>query len=224
MIAVMEHITFKNNLSNNKLNEYKNLVKNIHHSVNSCLRYDLINDINQQNIFATCIIYENKKKYDEFDNSQLNINLKKIINSSIDKYKISKCKLIYPNKIRKIKYIEEDIYYTKGLYIIHAPLMVNKDKYDKFIYESINDSVGSTKYEQGCLRFDLYQNIENLDEFYLYEIYVNEECFKYHGNTKHFAKWIKNVPKYFKNGYRLENCKEIVKGTNIWPPDNYKWE
>ena len=62
MIAVMEHITFKNNLSNNKLNEYKNLVKNIHHSVNSCLRYDLINDINQQNIFATCIIYENKKK------------------------------------------------------------------------------------------------------------------------------------------------------------------
>ena len=105
MIAVMEHITFKNNLSNNKLNEYKNLVKNIHHSVKSCLRYDLINDIHQQNIFATCIIYENKKKYDEFDNSQLNINLKKIINSSIDKYKISKCKLIYPNKIRKIKNI-----------------------------------------------------------------------------------------------------------------------
>ena len=49
-----------------------------------------------------------------------------------------------------------------------------------FIDSLRRDAIGSVNEEQGCLRFDIYQNQEDRSTLYLYEVYVNKAAFEYH--------------------------------------------
>ena len=81
------------------------------------------------------------------------------------------------------------------------------------------DGVGSTNEEPGCLRFDVYQNIEDPTELYLYEVYVNPAAFDYHKGTPHIKEWAETV----KDWYDTSRDGGGRVGKNIWPPDNWKW-
>ncbi len=92
------------------------------------------------------------------------------------------------------------------------------DKVDDFIEAATLDALGSVHHEPGCHRFDLYQNIENPSELWLYEVYANAEAFEYHRQTPHIKKWADTVKDWY-DGERGP----AIRGTNIWPPDDWNW-
>ena len=73
-------------------------------------------------------------------------------------------------------HIVDDEYFASSLHVIHSPKFVQADKVDAFIESVSADGVGSTHEEQGCLRFDVYQNVNDPTELYLYEVYANPGC------------------------------------------------
>jgi autoinducer 2-degrading protein len=99
-----------------------------------------------------------------------------------------------------------------GLHVIHSPLPIKPDKVGDFIAAVRLDGLGSTHEEPGCLRFDVYQNINKPDELYLYEVYVNKAAFEYHTKTPHITKWRETVKDWYA-GERTGGRR----GRNIWP-------
>ena len=85
------------------------------------------------------------------------------------------------------------------------------------------DAIGSVNEEQGCLRFDIYQNQEDRTALYLYEVYVNKAAFEYHRNTPHIKRWVEEVKDWYAPGFSLADNQDKVVGANVWPPDNWNW-
>ena len=67
-----------------------------------------------------------------------------------------------------------------------AQLVIKEDRVDDFIREIKLDAVGSVNEEQGCLRFDVFQDIKTPNHIFLYEVYTNLSAFQYHVTTPHF--------------------------------------
>ena len=92
---------------------------------------------------------------------------------------------------------------------------------DAFIEAVKLDGIGSTHEEPGCLRFDVYQNIDDPTELYLYEVYVNPDAFEYHKGTPHIKEWAATVKDWYDED-RDDGSGGRV-GRNVWPPDNWNW-
>ena len=90
----------------------------------------------------------------------------------------------------------------------------------EFIDSITLDSIGSTNEEPGCLRFDVYQNLNDPTELYLYEVYSNADAFEYHRGTPHIKKWQETVKDMYDESRKGQNGR---RGKNIWPPDNWEW-
>ena len=117
----------------------------------------------------------------------------------------------------------EDEAFNGGLFVIHAPLKIKEDHVSDFIDSLRRDAIGSVNEEQGCLRFDIYQNQEDRSTLYLYEVYVNKAAFEYHRGTPHIKRWVEEVKDWYAPGFSLADNKDKVVGTNVWPPDNWNW-
>ena len=112
------------------------------------------------------------------------------------------------------------------LHVIHAPQYVQADKVDDFIAAVTLDGIGSTHEEPGCLRFDVYQNIEDPTELYLYEVYVNSAAFDYHVATPHIKQWRDTVADWYDEERRdasMAGNMGARRGRNVWPADNWNW-
>ena len=104
--------------------------------------------------------------------------------------------------------------------VIAAPQYVKEENINQFIDSITLDSIGSTNEEPGCLRFDVYQNINDPSEIYLYEVYSNDDAFEYHRGTPHIKKWQETVKDMYDESRKGQNG---IRGKNIWPPDNWEW-
>lgn len=69
---------------------------------------------------------------------------------------------------------------------------VKKDKINEFIEVTLENHRGSIK-EEGNIRFDVLQSLEDPCRFTLYEVYESEEAAKAHKNTPHYLKWRETV-------------------------------
>ena len=56
--------------------------------------------------------------------------------------------------------------------------------------------------EPGAITYVLHRNIDNPDQFFVFEQYENEEAIKYHASTEHFK------------AYRQETA-DIIKGRQV---------
>ena len=115
--------------------------------------------------------------------------------------------------------IVEDDYFASSLHVIHSPKYVQEDKVDAYIEAVTLDGIGSTHEEPGCLRFDVYQDVNDPTGFYLYEVYANPDAFEYHKGTPHISKWVETV----KDWYDTSRDGGARVGRNVWPPDNWAW-
>ena len=104
--------------------------------------------------------------------------------------------------------------------VIAAPQYVMEENVDEFIDSITLDSIGSTNEEPGCLRFDVYQNVNDPTELYLYEVYSNADAFEYHRGTPHIKNWKETVNDMYDESRKGQNGR---RGKNIWPPDNWEW-
>lgn len=48
---------------------------------------------------------------------------------------------------------------------------------------------GAISSEPGCLRFDVFQDVEDPTKFTLFEIYASEEALQAHRETEHYQTW-----------------------------------
>lgn len=189
-----------------------------------CRRFDIIQDETESALFAFTEVYNDEAAFEHHKTTQhfkaWDSTVKPMLDGVVE---VSFCRPVYPlgdaswDAWRSDAV--EDPAFCSSLHVIHAPLPIKPDKVDDFIAAVTLDGIGSTNEEPGCMRFDVYQNIHNSSELYLYEVYVNKAAFEYHTKTPHIAKWRETVRDWYA-GERTAGRR----GRNVWPPDNWGWK
>ncbi len=189
-----------------------------------CRRFDIIQAGDDPTSFAFCEVYNDE---DAFAAHTTYPHFKSWDAAVKDMFdgdpEVSFCKPVFPRGDANWDSCRTDIvddpYFASSLHVIHAPKFVLKDQVDAFIDAVSLDGVGSTHEEPGCLRFDVYQNVKDPTEIYLYEVYVNSDAFEYHKGTPHIKQWVETV----KDMYDTSRDGGARVGRNVWPPDNWAW-
>jgi len=192
-----------------------------------CRRFDIIQDLEDPTSLALCEVYNDGLAIEDH---QTRPHFTKWRDTTRDwmaeEGAVSRCCPVFPvgdaNWDSAPRYGRgsgfNESFWTGGLHVIHAPLPVKPERVDDFIEAVRLDALGSVRNEPGCLRFDVYQNLDRPSELYLYEVYVNQAAFEYHTKTPHIAKWRETVEEWYA-GERTGSRR----GRNIWPPDNWGW-
>ncbi len=188
-----------------------------------CHRFDIIQDETDPTMFAFNEVYNDEAAFEYHKTTPhfaaWDAAVKDMLDGAIA---ASFCRPVYPagdaTWDSQRPDAVEDPAFSSSLHVIHAPLPIKPEKVADFIAAAALDGLGSTGQEPGCLRFDVYQNINKPDELYLYEVYVNKTAFEYHTKTPHIAQWRDTVQDWFA-GERVG----ARRGRNVWPPDNWGW-
>ncbi len=188
-----------------------------------CRRFDIIQDDTDPTLLAFTEVYNDVAAFEHHKTTphfaQWDAAVKNLLDGPVE---VSFCRPVFPRGDAAWDAHRPgavaDAAFAGSLHVIHAPLPVQPDKVDAFLAAVTLDGQGSTREEPGCLRFDVYQNINKPNELYLYEVYVNKAAFEYHTRTPHLATWRDTVKDWFageRSGAR--------RGRNVWPPDNWHW-
>ena len=192
-----------------------------------CRRFDIIQDLDNPTLLALCEVYNDHAAVEDHGTRPHFIKWRDTTKDwFVGEVGVSRCRPVFPAGDAKWDSAKRHAggtgfnegFGTGGLHIIHAPLPVKPERVDDFIEAVKLDGLGSVRNEPGCLRFDVYQNLENPSELYLYEVYVNQAAFEYHTKTPHIKKWRETVEDWYA-GERTGSRR----GRNIWPPDNWGW-
>ena len=193
-----------------------------------CMRFDIIQDDEDPTLFAFCEVYNDEAAFQHHTTTPHFIKWRDVSADMFDPdvpTEVSFCRNVYPRGDGKWDAERpgavDDPHFAQGtLHVIHAPQYVQEDKVDDFIAAVTLDGIGSTSEEPGCLRFDVYQNINDPTELYLYEVYANKPAFDYHVGTPHIKKWRDTVADWYDESRKGQGGR---RGRNVWPPDNWNW-
>ena len=83
------------------------------------------------------------------------------------------------------------------MYSIFVTINIKRGHIEEFKEASLLDAQGATRDEPGCFRFDMHQDTEIPERFYLYEVYLDEQAFEAHLETPHFKEWKQTVSRFF---------------------------
>jgi (4S)-4-hydroxy-5-phosphonooxypentane-2,3-dione isomerase len=193
-----------------------------------CRRFDIIQDEDEPTKLGLCEVYNDEAAVeDHMSRAHFKKWLEKTAGWTAEETGVSKCRCLFPagdghwDAARSTAV--ESAAFDRGLYVIHAPVRVKADRVQDFIGALCLDGVGAVNQEPGCLRFNVFQNRDNPTELYLYEVYVNKAAFEYHTRTPHFERWLETVKNWYAPGFSLEKSTDIIRGANVWPPDNWNW-
>ena len=85
--------------------------------------------------------------------------------------------------------------------VVCAIITTIKGKGDEY-QEKFKELAAKVRKDPGAITYVLHRNINNPDQFFVFEQYENQEAVNYHTSTEHF------------NAYRQENA-DIVKDTQV---------
>jgi (4S)-4-hydroxy-5-phosphonooxypentane-2,3-dione isomerase len=68
-------------------------------------------------------------------------------------------------------------------------LRVKPERREDFLKAAEDDSICSTRDEDGCLRFDVVQDNADPNHFFYYEVYRDEAALEAHTQAPHYARW-----------------------------------
>ena len=74
--------------------------------------------------------------------------------------------------------------------VLHVTLQVKPEHAAEFLDVIRYDAEHSEKDEPGCLRFDVSQDQDDPNRFYLYEVYRDEAAFEAHRLSPHFKVYL----------------------------------
>lgn len=97
------------------------------------------------------------------------------------------------------------------MYAIVVNLECTPGAEDAFREAALDDASNSVQ-EPGCVRFDVYQGLEDPKRFVFVEVYRDEDAFKAHTQTAHMARW-QAATKDIRASVSLVRC------TNLHPTD-----
>jgi autoinducer 2-degrading protein len=75
------------------------------------------------------------------------------------------------------------------VFALWVSVKVKPEMRERFLEVIEDDSICSVRDEPGCVRFDVLQDRSNPDQYYFYEVYVDEAGFEAHTKTPHLARW-----------------------------------
>lgn len=76
--------------------------------------------------------------------------------------------------------------------VITARITVKPEAVEQFLTYA-NVIVLASNLEQGCLVYNLYQEVGKPSSFIFYEEYVHQEAIDFHNNTNHFKTFIAQI-------------------------------
>ncbi|HIF5640334.1 TPA: putative quinol monooxygenase [Vibrio parahaemolyticus] len=59
--------------------------------------------------------------------------------------------------------------------------------------EVLTQALEPTRNEDGCVRYQLFQDKDNASYFVFQEQFIDQEAFEFHGKTEHFARLINQI-------------------------------
>lgn len=96
----------------------------------------------------------------------------------------------------------------KNLYIV--ALFHIKENYLMDAIELLKKLVFETRKEEGCLQYDLIEDIENKGVFFLVELWETEEHHHQHNGSEHLFEFRKNAAPLF------ESSSEVYRGSKLF--------
>ena len=76
--------------------------------------------------------------------------------------------------------------------VINARITVKPEAVEQFLSYA-NVIVLASNLEQGCLIYNLYQEVGKPSSFIFYEEYVNQDAIDFHNSTNHFKTFIAQI-------------------------------
>ncbi len=96
------------------------------------------------------------------------------------------------------------------MFIVCVSVFVKPEYRDAFI-EATFENARNTRKEPKNLRFDVLQGLDDLDRFFLYEVYRDESGMDDHKATTHYKKWRETVEEM------MAKPREGIKHKNLFP-------
>jgi autoinducer 2-degrading protein len=78
------------------------------------------------------------------------------------------------------------------MYIVHVHVKVKEDRINEFI-EATKENAKNSEKEDGIVKFDLIQKIDEPSRFILIEVYRTDQDPRKHKDTAHYKNWRKKV-------------------------------
>jgi (4S)-4-hydroxy-5-phosphonooxypentane-2,3-dione isomerase len=78
------------------------------------------------------------------------------------------------------------------MFVVWVDIQVKPENVDAFTAASKANHLG-TRQEPGNIRFDVLRLNDQPTHFRLYEVYVDEDAFRAHQQTSHYARWKETV-------------------------------
>ena len=75
------------------------------------------------------------------------------------------------------------------MFAIFATLKVKPEERDLFLRGIKDDAICSVRDEEGCLRFNVYQDNSDENTYHLFEVYRDEAAFQAHRESPHFKRF-----------------------------------
>lgn len=72
------------------------------------------------------------------------------------------------------------------MFVVCVSFKINPAKAETFRELMLRQAQNSLSLEEGCLRFDVCDNVQSPDTVFLYEIYADAAAFKLHLESAHF--------------------------------------
>lgn len=87
--------------------------------------------------------------------------------------------------------------------VINARISVTPEAIEQFLtYAQV--IVLASNLEQGCLVYNLYQEVGKPSSFIFYEEYVNQEAIDFHNSTNHFKTFIGQITSILSESPQIE--------------------
>ena len=93
-------------------------------------------------------------------------------------------------------------------------IQIKPEHRDAFMEAMLGDARGSVENEQGCLRFDVLQDLEDPNRIHLYEVYRDEAAIEAHRQAPHYLKWRDTIEGWFAADPIRRQC------VTVYPPDS----
>ena len=78
------------------------------------------------------------------------------------------------------------------MYVVAVTVFV-KSEFIKAFIDATHLNARNSRTEEGNLRWDFSQSVDDPSRFLLYEVYTNKEKFEEHQRTAHYLKWKNTV-------------------------------
>mmetsp|Transcript_18507 Transcript_18507/g.26010 ORF Transcript_18507/g.26010 Transcript_18507/m.26010 type:complete len:270 (+) Transcript_18507:24-833(+) len=184
-----------------------------------CRRFDVIQDSSEPEKFAFTEVYDNKEAFDVHVNSPHFLKWYQTARSiQVEDPVVSFCRVLYPVHANFDSFVPENELDAGfgSLHIRHSGVEIESEMLAEYLSYVLAEA-GEASKETDCLRFDVYQNLENPNEIYTYEVYSDTLAYSRHEETSSAQARAEKADQWGVGG-----AGEIL-GRNIWPPNSWNF-